>query len=35
MLYHRTWPLNEQIIDVIHKTVYSFATGYVVDRWLH
>ena len=31
----RTWPLHEQIIDVIHKAAYAFATGYVVDRWLH
>lgn len=31
----RTWPFNEQVIDVIHKGVYAFTTGYVVDRWLH
>ncbi|KAI8916787.1 hypothetical protein DFJ77DRAFT_510215 [Powellomyces hirtus] len=29
-----TWPWQEQIIDVLHKTVYAFATGYVVDRFV-
>ena len=28
----RTWPVNEQIIDIIHKSVYAFFTGYVTDR---
>jgi len=31
----RTWPRSEQIIDVFHKAVYAYTTGYVVDRWLH
>ncbi|KAF7587222.1 hypothetical protein BBP40_007535 [Aspergillus hancockii] len=29
-----TWPVTEQIIDVLHKGVYAFATGYLADRWL-
>lgn len=27
-----TWPAREQIIDVAHKAVYSFATGVLADR---
>lgn len=27
-----TWPLQEQVIDVLHKAVYSFTTGLVLDR---
>ncbi len=27
-----TWPRNEQIIDILHKAVYAFTTGAVVDR---
>ncbi|HKG26035.1 MAG TPA: hypothetical protein VKB09_10335 [Thermomicrobiales bacterium] len=26
------WPVDEQIIDLIHKSVYAFATGVVADR---
>jgi hypothetical protein len=26
-----TWPVNEQIIDLIHKGVYAFVTGAVAD----
>ncbi|OJJ65399.1 hypothetical protein ASPSYDRAFT_166071 [Aspergillus sydowii CBS 593.65] len=29
-----TWPVNEQIIDIIHKAVFAFVTGYFTDRWL-
>ncbi|KAL4902107.1 hypothetical protein BDW74DRAFT_181270 [Aspergillus multicolor] len=29
-----TWPVNEQVIDIVHKAVYAFATGYLTDRWL-
>ncbi|KAF4212553.1 hypothetical protein CNMCM8980_009415 [Aspergillus fumigatiaffinis] len=29
-----TWPVNEQVIDVLHKAVYAFVTGYLTDRWL-
>jgi hypothetical protein len=28
----QTWPLLEQVIDVAHKAVYSFATGVFADR---
>ena len=28
----RTWPPAEQIVDVVHKAVYSFTTGAVADR---
>ncbi|KAK3330744.1 peptidase S8/S53 domain-containing protein [Apodospora peruviana] len=27
-----TWPIEEQIIDIIHKTVYALATGYLIDK---
>lgn len=27
-----TWPLSEQVVDVLHKGVYSFVTGLVADR---
>lgn len=30
----RTWPVNEQIIDIIHKTVFAITTGYFTDRWI-
>ncbi|KKZ60711.1 hypothetical protein EMCG_04638 [[Emmonsia] crescens] len=26
-----TWPVNEQLIDILHKTVFALATGYVTD----
>ncbi|KAL1837603.1 hypothetical protein VTJ49DRAFT_3621 [Mycothermus thermophilus] len=29
-----TWPVSEQVIDLLHKTVYAFVTGYLTDRWL-
>ena len=29
-----TWPLEEQVVDVGHKGVYSFVTGMVADRWV-
>jgi hypothetical protein len=28
----RTWPVSEQLIDFVHKGVYSFVTGVVADR---
>ena len=28
----RTWPLQEQVVDVGHKALYSFATGLVAER---
>ena len=30
-----TWPVNEQVIDLLHKAIYAFATGAVVDRLVH
>ncbi|MBI1690197.1 hypothetical protein ABEV34_01330 [Methylorubrum rhodesianum] len=27
-----TWPLDEQRVDLLHKAVYAFVTGYVADR---
>ncbi len=27
-----TWPRQEQMVDVLHKAVYSFVTGWVADR---
>ena len=27
-----TWPVDEQVIDLLHKAVYAFATGVVADR---
>jgi hypothetical protein len=29
-----TWPLQEQVVDVLHKAVYSTVTGFVADRWI-
>ena len=29
-----TWPVREQVVDVLHKAVYSFATGAAADRML-
>ncbi len=26
-----TWPLNEQVVDLLHKAVYAHATGVVAD----
>src|SRR3712207_3590458 len=27
-----TWPINEQVIDLLHKGVYAFVTGAVADQ---
>ena len=27
-----TWPSDEQVIDLLHKAIYAFATGAVADR---
>ncbi len=27
-----TWPVQEQVLDVLHKAVYAFATGALTDR---
>ena len=29
-----TWPISEQIVDVLHKAVYSIATGVAAERLL-
>ena len=29
-----TWPVDEQVVDVLHKAVYSFTTGALADRWI-
>ena len=27
-----TWPVDEQVIELLHKGIYAFVTGMVVDR---
>ena len=27
-----TWPVDEQVIDLLHKALYAFATGLIADR---
>ena len=27
-----TWPLNEQVVDLLHKAVYAQVTGFVADQ---
>ncbi|CAA9962942.1 hypothetical protein CFE70_006366 [Pyrenophora teres f. teres 0-1] len=27
-----TWPINEQVIDLVHKGTYALVTGYICDR---
>ncbi len=29
-----SWPVSEQVVDVLHKAVYSVVTGIVADRWI-
>ncbi|OTB01827.1 hypothetical protein M426DRAFT_25287 [Hypoxylon sp. CI-4A] len=29
-----TWPVNEQVNDILHKAVFALATGYFTDRWI-
>jgi hypothetical protein len=29
-----SWPRQEKLVDVLHKTVYSIVTGAVADRWI-
>ncbi len=29
-----TWPPREQVVDVLHKAVYSVVTGVAADRWI-
>jgi hypothetical protein len=27
-----TWPVDEQVVDLLHKAIYAFATGATADR---
>ena len=27
-----TWPVNEQVVDLLHKAIYAFVTGAAADR---
>jgi hypothetical protein len=29
-----TWTQREQVVDVLHKAIYSIATGVAADRWI-
>lgn len=29
-----TWPVQEQVIDVLHKSVFAFVTGWLADMWV-
>lgn len=29
-----SWPGKEQAVDVVHKALYSLATGFAADRWI-
>ncbi|KUI66833.1 hypothetical protein VM1G_02411 [Cytospora mali] len=29
-----TWPVNEQVIDILHKGVFAFVTGWLADWWI-
>ncbi|KAJ9160797.1 hypothetical protein NKR19_g2920 [Coniochaeta hoffmannii] len=29
-----TWPVDEQVVDLLHKFVFAFVTGYLADRWI-
>jgi hypothetical protein len=29
-----TWPRDELAIDVVHKSLFAFATGLLADRWV-
>jgi len=29
-----TWPVDEQVIDLVHKGIYAFVTGAVADRFV-
>lgn len=30
----RTWPVGEQVIDILHKAVFALVTGYFTDKWV-
>jgi len=27
-----TWPVDEQVVDILHKAIYAYATGAAADR---
>ena len=29
-----TWPINEQVIDILHKGTYALVTGYTCDKMI-
>jgi hypothetical protein len=29
------WPVNEQVVDLLHKAIYAFVTGIVADRLIN
>jgi hypothetical protein len=29
-----TWPRDEELVDVLHKAVYSVTTGLIAERWI-
>ncbi|KAK0668105.1 hypothetical protein QBC41DRAFT_365785 [Cercophora samala] len=29
-----TWPVDEQVVDLLHKGIFGFVTGYLVDWWI-
>jgi hypothetical protein len=29
------WPINEQVVDLLHKAIYAFVTGIVADRLIN
>lgn len=29
-----SWPRNEQMLDVLHKSVFAFVTGWLADMWI-
>jgi hypothetical protein len=31
---HRTWPVGEQVVDLFHKAIFAFVTGYLTDSWI-
>jgi hypothetical protein len=30
----QSWPAHEQLVDTLHKAVYSTVTGMITDRWI-
>ena len=34
IVLHGPWPVREQWIDLLHKGVFAFVTGYLCDKWI-